>query len=98
MGGASASGVGDIKAGGNAGGTGAYIASATFIQVSSGFGGSSYFGGAPSGVTWPTSSGATAGRNADAYGCGGSGAGGYDTGAAKGGDGSDGLVIITEYQ
>jgi hypothetical protein len=98
-GGLASGGVGDVKAGGNAGGPGIYIALPTFvIQTASGFGGSSCFGGAPSGVVWTVTSGATAGTNAAAYGSGGSGAAGNDSGSAKGGDGSDGIVIITEYR
>ena len=97
-GGVATTGVGDLKAGGCSGGPGAYIGGGLAIYIGSGFGGPSYFGGATTGVIPPVSSGGVAGIAATTYGSGGSGAAGYDTGAAAGGAGSDGIVIITEYK
>lgn len=61
-------------------------------------GGSSIFGGGGRGALVNTSGGALAGTNATSYGSGGSGASAYNTtDAAAGGNGSAGIVIITEF-
>ena len=89
---------GDVNATGGAGtfGIGFFIAGVQSFGMG-GNGGNSYFGGGALGVT--NSGGAsTAGSNASTYGGGGSGASSGNSGTQRaGGDGSLGVVIITEY-
>ena len=61
-----------------------------------GYGGNSYFGGGGKAQTL-TSTGTAAGISASAYGAGGSGAVQISGSNAAGGNGSNGLIIITEY-
>ena len=93
-----AAGTGDLAMPGSPGGPGAW-ATSTAANLAPGFGGSSYFGGgAVSPLIAPSSGGYTLANNATGYGSGGSG--GVDNNSAagvSGGNGSAGIVIITEY-
>jgi hypothetical protein len=90
-------GTGDLTAAGMPGGIGYYNGTANNILQPSGMGGSSYFGGGGVSIFAPGTT-AAAGTNAGNYGGGGAGAMANNVAAnAKGGDGSDGFVIITEY-
>lgn len=94
-GGVTAGAVGDLVAGGAPGGPTQIGTSAAFTY-GTGFGGSSHFGGgavAPSDV----SGGTTPGLAATNYGSGGSGCMSYNSGTGAGGNGSAGVVIVTEY-
>lgn len=89
-------GTGDITATGSPGAAGFYNAANITIVFVGGFGGSSYFGGGAAGVI---GGGSIPGTNATNYGGGGSG--GFNNGSAglttAGGNGSLGVVHITEY-
>lgn len=90
-------GTGNIVASpGGIGGSGFLCVCTSSVQMYSGAGGSSHFGGGAIGVWTATS---LAGNNAAGYGSGGSG--GYVANVATnvaGGNGSAGIVIITEFQ
>jgi hypothetical protein len=90
-------GTGDKAAAGSPGGGGMRgSANTNFLVVASGHGGSSYFGGGAAGVL--TSGASTAGANAGAYGSGGSGGASVnDATDVAGGNGSAGVVFITEF-
>lgn len=90
-----AAGTGDLAAAGTAGLYGSNVAGSLANFNPSGGGGSSYFGGGAQGVN---NAGTLTGANAGAYGSGGSGGNCYNTaGTAAGGNGSAGVVFITEY-
>ncbi len=90
-----AAATGDIAAAGTAGLFGSNAAGTLANYNPSGGGGSSYFGGGAQGVS---NAGTLTGANAGAYGSGGSGGNCYNTaGTAAGGNGSAGVVFITEY-
>jgi len=92
-GGSTVGAVGDIAAGGAAGGNGFDNRSDTLVFAKSGEGGSSVFGGGAQGVGT-----LQAGINAASYGSGGGGANSYNAGGGRiGGNGSAGVVIITEF-
>jgi hypothetical protein len=90
-------GTGNVVAStGMPGSPGLYEASSVSILGTSGFGGSSAFGGGGSGVY--TNPGAASGSNATGYGAGGGGGVAINTtSTAAGGNGSAGIVIITEF-
>lgn len=89
-------GTGDLAAAGVPGNTGFYSAVSTIVAFG-GNGGSSQFGGGGAGVVG-TSGVANAGAAAGAYGGGGAGAVAHNTtNTAAGGNGSAGVVFITEY-
>lgn len=84
-------GTGDLAAAGNSGGQGCYIQTTAVIS-NSGFGASSHFGGG--GAATLQTNGVAAGN----YGGGGSGGSVFQTvNTASGGNGSAGVVIVTEY-
>ncbi|MET4208932.1 carbohydrate-binding protein [Bradyrhizobium sp. LA2.1] len=92
-------GTGDVTSTGAPGGPGAIGNSAYSIWVSGGPGGSSPYGGGGRGQS-NTSGGASAvnGETATGFGAGGAGAGvANSSSSATGGNGSPGLVIITEF-
>lgn len=95
-GGASAaSGTGDVVAAGTAGLFGSNSGGSLAAFNPSGGGGSSFFGGGAQGIS---NGGALTGANAGNYGSGGSGGNCYNTvSTAAGGNGSDAIVVITEY-
>jgi hypothetical protein len=81
---------GDLNFAGNAGGRSIKLASVTIL--SSGQGGNSAFGGGGQARTT-----AGQGNSAAGFGAGGGGAQSSTTTAYAGGDGSDGVIIVTEY-
>jgi hypothetical protein len=93
-------GTGDIAAAGSPGGIGSNIStnSTTYAYVSAGQGGSSFFGGGATGLQWAPNGNYQAPYNGSNYGGGGGGASINNSGAGlAGGNGSAGVVIITEY-
>lgn len=89
-------GTGDLTAAGAPGAAGFYNNAGITTAFPSGNGGSSFFGGGAIGVN--SSGAAVAGNNGGNYGGGGSGAAaGNVTANAAGGNGSAGVVWITEY-
>jgi hypothetical protein len=90
-------GTGDIAAAGNAGPCGLYYNDTVHNVQYSSNGAASAFGGAPGSVGFSAVA-ANAGNNANAYGAGGSGATAFfNANNAAGGNGSAGIVIITEF-
>jgi hypothetical protein len=88
-------GTGDVIAAGAPGGGGASVVSGS---VTPGNGGSSAFGGGGGNQGWASGASFLNGLSATNYGSGGGGASTNDYGAAaNGGNGSPGIVIITEY-
>ncbi len=91
-------GTGDFTAAGTAGGGGVYSSGALNPRFPSGEGAGSIFGGGAIGVNSSGTAGAANGVNASGYGGGGSGGGAYNTAVNQnGGNGSAGVVIITEF-
>lgn len=89
-------GTGDLTAAGEPGANGFYNSLNASILSPSGAGGSSYFGGGGKGVF--ALAAATTGTAASNYGSGGAGAAAVNVAAnAAGGNGSAGVVFITEY-
>lgn len=87
-------GIGDVTAAGNGGAGGAYNVSGP-NPTSCGQGGAGPFGGAPYGINPVTTN--LAGPNASSYGAGGGGAMAVTSGAPAGGNGSAGVIIVTEF-
>jgi hypothetical protein len=91
-----APGIGDIAAAGTPGGPGQYGGGALYI-TSSADGGSSALGGGGLGSVIAGSSTPQDGNPGRNYGSGGGGGNTYHTGTAAGGNGSPGIIIITEF-
>lgn len=93
-----AAGVGDVAAGGSAGGFGVYWASPPSIYQPGGNGGSSQFGGGGRGGLATAGAAAVVGGDATGFGAGGGGASSSThVSNANGGNGTNGMVIITEF-
>ncbi len=90
-------GTGDLTGGGEAGFPGMYANGITMPAIPPGAGGSSIFGGGAPGPGY-TSGTVSAGNNATGFGSGGSGAVAPNVAAnAAGGNGSKGVIFITEF-
>lgn len=81
---------------GTNGGNGPII-NASSTDACGGYGANSFYGGGGSPSLNGTTNTAVAGNVATSKGAGGSGAAAFGTGSAAGGNGSSGLVVITEY-
>ncbi len=92
---------GDINSNGGPGGNGTYVLIAGVAQMTNGgFGGSSYFGGGAVAVISQAGGANLTGNNGTAYGGGGGGGGASSSsgaGGGVGGNGAQGVVIVTEY-